>query len=153
MIKNELLHNIRAAKRAHINWVSYAHALILGVPLEKNQIPMDSSECKFGEWYYGDGQVLHGLEAFKKIEQPHIDLHDTYLEIFHLLFAKEADRSLWSRWFGKKTEVDMEKSLKKANQLYHKLKKHSVIVIDALNELEDQLNEMNTIDFSELAYI
>jgi len=44
------VHNARAAHKA---WVARAEALVAGMPLEKEQVPMLPTECIFGQWYYG----------------------------------------------------------------------------------------------------
>ena len=61
-MNNELtLDHLHAAKKAHISWVSKAKALIEGLPIEKNQIPVDCTACKFGEWFYSDAQSLKAI--------------------------------------------------------------------------------------------
>ena len=150
MDKQKHLRHIRAAKRAHLNWVSQAHALILGVPLEENQIPVYATDCKFGQWYYHDGQALASLKGFREIEQPHIDLHETYQEIFKLVFRKEEKKQGgWSKLFGRKAEITDEQDKTRAQQLYTQLKAYSEVVISHLDELEKTLNQMDDEKFTD----
>ena len=90
------LHNARAAHKA---WVARAEALVAGMPLEKEQVPMLPTDCIFGQWYYGSGQMLRRLPAYKALEKPHDKLHQTYMKIFSLLFD-EPDISALGRLFG-----------------------------------------------------
>ncbi len=141
MNKVQVINEIHEAKRAHISWVSRAQALIMGLPLEQNQVPMHSTDCKFGKWYYGHGQVLHALPAFKAIEEPHMQLHETYMKIFKLLFGEqqEAKSSFWDKLFGKSATIDNEANKAEAEELFKVLKGYSDQVVGQLDALEDQL--------------
>ncbi len=140
-ISNHIQH-IHDAKRAHITWVSHAYALKIGMPLKKEQVPMYATDCQFGHWYYGPGQSLNALEAFKNIEQPHMELHTTYMDMFNLLFKDdskvEKKAGFWGKLFGKKSDVKekSQQELEQIDQLYLKLKRHSEEVVKALEELE-----------------
>ena len=150
MDKQENLRHIRVAKRAHLNWVSHAHALILGMPLEENQIPVYATDCKFGQWYYHDGQVLASIKGFREIEQSHIDLHETYQEIFKLLFRREEKKQgFWGKLFGRKVEITDEQDKTRAQQLYTQLKAYSEVVVSHLDTLEKELNQMDDEKFND----
>ncbi len=151
MNKLESLKHIRAAKRAHLNWVSHAHALILGVPLEENQIPVYATDCQFGKWYYHDGQGLASIQAFRDIEQPHIELHNSYYEIFQLLFKKEEKKTgFWGKLFGKKAAINTDDDKNKAQALYAELKGYSEIVVSHLDSLANELELIDDKTFSEM---
>lgn len=80
--KDELLDVIRKAKSSHIRWRSYAQALVDGVELGEDRAPVSHMDCRFGQWYYGDGrEQLGDLDAFREIEQPHEQLHTAYARI------------------------------------------------------------------------
>lgn len=151
MKKIDHIHAIRAAKRAHITWVSHAHALIMGLPLEKSQVPIHGTDCKFGQWYYGDGQLLHNIPAFKAIEQPHLSLHETYMKIFQLLFGEnsEVKPSFLEKLFGKKADIENNPVEKRgeAQRLYGILKKYSEHVVKHLDALENSLERMDDATF------
>jgi hypothetical protein len=53
--KESTLEQLRNAKKAHIAWVQRANALIEGLPVEQQQVPVNCTECKFGIWFYGEG--------------------------------------------------------------------------------------------------
>jgi hypothetical protein len=101
MTKQEALEKVRAARSAHIQWLARAEALINGVPLDKDQVPVTYTDCKFGQWYYGLGQSLADLDSFRAIEEPHRNLHVTYMKIFKELYGED-ERTTLARWFGSK---------------------------------------------------
>ena len=141
MDKNKLIYQIREAKRAHVSWVMKADALIQGIPLEQDQVPVNGTECKFGHWYYGEGQNLSFLQSYKAIEQPHFNLHSTYAQIFKLLFD-ETRQGMLEKLFGKSKKAE-EVKLLKARQMFPELRKHSEEVIAALEGLEAELAGIN----------
>jgi hypothetical protein len=153
MQQMDMVHEIRAAKRAHINWVSHAHALIEGLPLEKNQVPVNATECKFGSWYYGTGQALSMLPEFKAIESVHMALHETYARIFKHLFGQpeQSQPKSWvERWFGARTEAT-EDHHEAARQLFPELKRQSEVVVAQLERLERCVVEMDAAEFDRVA--
>ena len=58
MNKNEIIALIRDAKSGHKKWTENAISLIQGFPLDKDQVPINATECTFGKWYYGEGQGM-----------------------------------------------------------------------------------------------
>jgi len=135
--KEKIIEKIRVAKRAHMSWVMKAAALIEGIPLEKDQVPINGTECIFGQWYYGEGQSLLFLPSFKTIEEPHFNLHTTYAKIFSLLF-EEPDVSLVSRLLGKRKTIKAE-NIAKARKMFPTLKAHSEVVVLHLEKLEKEV--------------
>ncbi len=109
MKKVEVLAALHKAKSAHLRWTMYAHGLIKGLPFEKDQVPLTGTDCDFGKWYYGAGQFLHPLANFRAMEEAHLKLHKTYLEIFSLLFVQDKKSTLWDTWIGK-TKKNHEKT-------------------------------------------
>lgn len=137
MNKEELVKKVREAKAAHVSWVMKADALIRGIPLEKEQVPINGTECSFGKWYYGSGQTLSALPSFKAIEKSHSELHSVYARIFKLLF-EETNHSFLSKIFGQSRKVD-EKNTSQARSLFPELKAHSEEVIKCLDSLESEI--------------
>ena len=128
------LHNARASHKA---WVARAEALVAGMELEKEQVPMLPTDCIFGQWYYGSGQMLRKLPAYKALEKPHDQLHRTYMQIFRLLFD-EPDVSALGRLFGKSKKAKAEQ-IKQAEKLIPPLHALSDEVCDILENLETQV--------------
>jgi hypothetical protein len=76
MTKQEIPSQLREAKAAHVNWVQHAKMLISGLEMKEEAIPVNATQCKFGRWFYSDGQALSGLrnntsEQMAEIEQLH----------------------------------------------------------------------------------
>ena len=89
--KEELLAIIRRAKSSHIRWRAYAQGLVGGVAVTEDRLPVKHTDCKFGQWYYGEGKKLLGhLDIFKDVEAPHEMLHAIYGQI-HELVVKQGD--------------------------------------------------------------
>ncbi|CAK8721217.1 Chemoreceptor zinc-binding domain-containing protein [Candidatus Electrothrix aarhusensis] len=142
MDKTEVMTTLKLAAVSHRAWLSNAQALIDGIPLDKEKVPVSATECEFGKWYYGDGQKLKSLPGFKEIEEPHDKLHETYMEIFTLLYGEESKKpSFFSKLMGSAQKAAAEKwEAARAKSLI--LKDHSSEVIDRLEHLQRMINAM-----------
>jgi len=134
---SDTLDQLRNARAAHKAWVSRAEALIEGIPLEKNQVPMFPTDCVFGKWYYGEGQQLKRLASFGELEKPHEELHKVYMRIFKLLFD-EPDTTTIGRLFGQ-ARRSKAKQLDEATALIPKLRGLSDEMTLILEKLENHL--------------
>lgn len=146
MDKKETLTQLRSAKSAHIQWRSYAQALIAGIPVNEEYVPIIHTNCKFGKWYYGSGQKLSSLSAFKTIETPHEVLHQVYIEIFKLLFGKD-ERSALKKIFGSSAKIKQENQ-EKAEALMQKLLAISATLLEAITLLEEEIKQIPDEEFS-----
>ena len=142
MDKNEVLTQLRAAKAAHINWVNKAKMLISGFSIDEDAIPVNSTECKFGKWFYGDAQKLNALqnnpmECMTSIEQYHFTLHDSYMHIFKIYYQTDT-RGFFSKLFGVKKKVtDTEKEL--AENYFSEMLEVSKKLVDEINRMERRI--------------
>ncbi len=150
MNKTETLDQLSAAKKAHIKWVNRAKSLVEGIPVEKDAIPVDSTECQFGTWFYGEGQKLYAMssmDCLDIIENLHFQLHDIYMKIFKLYFG-ETNRSFFSKLFKMKKKVsDQEKEM--AKEYFAKLQEVSKELLDEIGKLERRLHAMPQSSFEE----
>jgi hypothetical protein len=144
----EILNKIRAAKMSHKRWVGHASAMIEGIPIEKDQVPINYTECVFGSWYYGDGQKLAILKEFKEIEEPHTTLHLIYMEIFKILFGKKKT-SFFSRLIGKSSKLT-EQDRRLARVKFGSLEEISKQIISKLDALEKRIKQLTSEEFAEL---
>jgi hypothetical protein len=154
MKKSEILSQLRAAKSAHINWVQKAKMLIGGFKIDEKSIPINSTECQFGKWFYSDAQKLNALqnnplECMSNIEQLHFKLHDIYMHIFKIYYQMEK-QSFFSKLFGKEKKVS---ELDQANALeyYEEMENISNLLIEEINRMERRIiavqeSEMEKID-------
>jgi hypothetical protein len=118
MTKQQAIEQIQAAKAAHIQWRARAQALVAGVPVAQEQIPVIHTDCKFGKWYYGSGQALNFLPSFIAVDETHEQLHGVYLKIFNLLFGED-HRSFLSTIFGSKRKHAAAKHAEAEKHLEH----------------------------------
>jgi mevalonate kinase len=144
MDKNEVLTQLRTAKAAHIKWLQKAKLLITGIEVDENAIPIDSTECNFGKWFYSEGQMLNALsnnpiESMKEIETLHSKLHDKYLKIFSIFFAKDKKTGFFAQLFGKKRKDPSTAEQELAKEYYSEMEKISQDLLDAINKLERRL--------------
>lgn len=148
MTRQEILTQLRKAKSAHLQWRAYAQALIAGLPVQEDQVPLTHTACNFGKWYYGEGQALAPLASYAGIEVPHETLHRIYAEIFKLLFT-EQERSLLSRLFGSASS-QRDKNKAQAEALMNQLLGVSTTMLDALAQLEKEVMDTPEEDLAKL---
>ncbi len=149
MSKEETLTQLRNAKKAHVKWVQRARALTEGLPVEKEAIPMDSTECAFGQWFYGEGQkigIMPGMDCFKEIERKHSELHEVYLKIFKIYFG-DVNRSFFSKLFNLKKKIS-ESEHDIAVEFFAHLKKISEELLGHIEKLERRISAMAEADFN-----
>lgn len=151
MEKSEVLISIRVARREHIIWVDNAKALVNGLDVKKEQIPIAITACNFGKWFYCDGQILLSLfteHAVKKLDNKHKELHDTYMKIFKIYFSV-GKRSFLAKLLKRKKKIT-------ANEEYNALvyladlEKISDELISYLNIIEKKLNTISEEKFRTL---
>ncbi|MGD9969905.1 MAG: CZB domain-containing protein [Sulfuricurvum sp.] len=140
MDKAKTLELLGEAKKAHIQWVQRAKHLIEGLPIDQSAIPLGSTDCIFGQWFYGEGQKLHGIgnmDCLMEVEKSHFELHDHYMNIFKIYFG-ETNRSLLAKIFNSKKKVsDQEKEM--ARIYFSKLQDASTEVLELISRLERRL--------------
>jgi hypothetical protein len=151
MEKISAIKQLRDAKRAHIKWVQRAKGLIEGLAVDKDQVPVDCTECMFGQWFYGEGQGLNampGMDCVKEIESLHYELHDIYMMIFKIYFT-DMNRSFFSKLFGTQKKIsDHEKDV--ARDHFVRLKEISERLIYVIEKLERRLTALPESSFPKI---
>jgi hypothetical protein len=148
MDKRETLSQLRLAKSAHIQWRAFAQALVAGIPVEQDHVPVIHTTCKFGKWYYGPGQRLSSLSSYGAIDTPHEMLHKTYMKIFKLLFGED-DRSAFKKLFGSNAKLKQERQ-QEAEALMQILLSISGTLLEAINVLEREIMDMPDEELSDI---
>lgn len=78
------------AKAAHLAWNSRLRAFLDGRGHLTREQAVSHHDCAFGKWYDNDGEAQFGhLDAFRRIEAPHAELHTLIRQIIEY---KEAGR-------------------------------------------------------------
>jgi hypothetical protein len=142
MEKDIVLRQLRSAKAAHISWIQKAKLLIEGIDIDKSAIPINSTECQFGEWFYSDAQKLNGLrnnslDCMENIENYHAQLHDTYLKIFKLYYLEE-HKGFFAKLFAGKKKICNETE-KEAREYFIQLEKISKELLSEISRLERRI--------------
>ncbi len=137
MTKKEILKTINDAKIAHKRWMSYAKALHIGIPVDKNAIPLIETDCQFGKWYYGSAHVFSYMDSYKAIEEPHTLLHKIYMQLY-----KERRKPLETGLFVSKKSA-MKKKQEKLDQLMNQLMHISELLLEALEHFENDIRNLN----------
>jgi hypothetical protein len=146
MNRVEAVHRIQEARQAHTQWVRRARKLISAPAMDKDLAPVLPTDCAFGNWYYGDGQLLSFLSPFQKIEIAHNELHRIHTEIFDKLF-KEPRHSFLLKYFRKSGEQTLADKTKEAKQLLARLEEVSEEIISHTQSLENEISELGDEDF------
>ena len=144
----DIITKIRKAKMAHKRWVGHASAMIEGIPVEKDQVPINYTDCVFGNWYYDEGQNLSSLKEFKEIEDPHVELHLIYMEIFQILFEKKKV-SFFDKLIGKTSKISANDK-KMARAKFRILDQVSKQIIHKLDALELKLKQLDAKQVAQL---
>ncbi|MBD3791404.1 MAG: CZB domain-containing protein [Campylobacterales bacterium] len=153
MQKNEVLEQLRAAKAAHVNWVQRAKLLISGFQIDESSIPVNSTQCQFGKWFYSDAQKLNALQnnpmkCMNDIEQLHFDLHDIYLEIYKIYYETES-KGFFSKIFGKKKKIS-EDAKALAKQYFQNMEEVSKKLVEEINRMERRIVAISEKEFESL---
>lgn len=143
MNKENILQELRAAKVAHLKWVQRAKSLISGIPVEKEAIPLDYTDCVFGKWFYSDGQniaLMPGMSVMDSIGSKHTDLHEVYFKIFQIYFG-ESNKSFFSKLLNFKKKVSAAEE-EMAQRYYSELEGISKELVDMIGRLERRINAL-----------
>lgn len=140
MNKAEAIEMLHAARAAHVQWRARAQALAAGLSVEKEQIPVSYTDCKFGKWYYGTGQALNFLASYRAIEEPHEQLHGIYMKLFTTLFG-EQNKSVWTKLFGSSRKADARRQAE-ADGLVRHLVGISKTLLESIDLLEKDVKAL-----------
>ena len=151
MTKETILEQLRAARAGHIGWVQRAKLLLSGFDVKEDAIPLDSTSCKFGKWFYSDGQKLRTLQEsspdiWNKIEEYHFQVHDLYLHIFKIFYGNEK-KGFFAKLLGKKKKVTDEERATAQGYL-DEIRRVSKLLIGEIEQLE---KEVLSIDDAKIA--
>ncbi|MET0050429.1 MAG: CZB domain-containing protein [Candidatus Thiodiazotropha sp.] len=137
--KKDALEKLRKAKGAHIKWRAYAQALVSGVSVSEEKIPVEHTNCMFGKWYHGDGKTQLGhLSSYEGIYTPHEMLHEIYKRIFNVL--QEPDTVSLKNLFSSRSFRE-NRRMEMARNYMEELVGVSETLLRALDMLEEEIRE------------
>lgn len=149
MEKENILNELRSAKVAHLKWVQRAKSLISGMPVEKEAIPLDYTDCMFAKWFYSVGQeiaLMPGMSVMDAIGEKHTALHNVYFKIFQIYFG-DTTRSFFSKLLKIKKKVSSAEE-EMALQYYNNLEGISKELLEMIGRLERRINALGEEFFS-----
>ncbi len=116
--------------------------LISGLKVEEDAIPVNSTQCQFGKWFYSDAQKLNALpnntfDCMSEVEKLHFELHDIYLNIYKIYYDMES-QGFFSKLFGKKKKISEDAS-KLAKEYFTSMQEVSKKLIDQINLMERRI--------------
>ena len=139
--KKEALDKLRRAKGAHIKWRAYAQALVSGVAVDEDKIPVEHTSCAFGLWYHDEGKRKLGhLASYDAIYTPHEMLHEIYKQIFNVLHS-EGEVGIMKKLLSSKASREQER-LGMSRQYMEELVGVSETLLKALDILEQEIREL-----------
>ena len=136
--KRKLLDGIASARINHLKWKSYFELSLRDI--SKFEINMDevqpiATECKFGEWYYGDGQDLRGFNVFHEVEKVHEKIHETYFKVIGAI--NKDDKSIFT---SKRSYLQTKQFV--VDELLMDMNNYSSILRNLLSQLEANVHKM-----------
>lgn len=143
--RKEIQARLRSAKSAHLQWRANAQGLLAGLPLDEGKVPVAHTECRFGKWYYGQGQMLVSLASYQAIEGPHDTLHAVYRRIVEALYGEVEQPSLMARLLGKRAKDDRERR-RDADRLMVQLVAVSETLLASVEILEQEIAALSDAD-------
>ena len=92
----------------HLNWATELNRFLSDDKVNELKVETDPRQCAFGRWYYGDDRHRAETELpllkplLQQIEKPHMDLHQSAVEVARLY--QTADQELSNFLRDKKTD-------------------------------------------------
>lgn len=130
MDKEKILETIKHAKQDIDNMLENAKLISEGIGLQFESIPRSTKECRFGKWFFSEGQRLKTLsnnpmECLQNIELLHEEFHEVYFEIVDL-YEKSTPKGGLFKMFSKKPELPKEELHTLLQRLEHSHEKLSI---------------------------
>jgi len=122
-------------KLNHIIFKNKAYSSVFHGKL-KEKLP-DYTNCEFGQWYYSKGvELFKNFEAFRKIEEPHKEIHRYILDAVQFVEGEDRVLEFKERIINdfKKAEEAAEKLFTYLDKLAEEVEKYELEKIEKLEE-------------------
>ena len=126
-------------KLNHIIFKNKAYSSIFHGKLTE-KLP-DYTGCEFGKWYYSKGiEMFKDFETFRKIEEPHKEIHKYVLDAIQFVEGKDRLLEYKDRVLEdfKKTEEASEKLFKYLDKLSEEFEQHELSKISDRNHSKEE---------------
>ncbi len=153
MQRKDILERITTASLAHSKWVRRAKHLIENMPVTSGMIPIDSTECEFGKWFYTEGLKYKNMPQLRaildKIDRLHEEVHNIYLDIYKIYFVELKRSWLMSKILDSYKEPSLEQQ-KTAYRHYIRLEDVSVLLMKEFDLFERTLKNIEMKEFQKI---
>ncbi|MEO5326753.1 MAG: bacteriohemerythrin [Magnetococcus sp. THC-1_WYH] len=79
---DEARFDVRSIKQAHLQWIGRLEQVIRGRSLLRPEEVSSHKQCKFGLWYFSEGEKLFGtMELFRELGRVHENVHKAARDI------------------------------------------------------------------------
>ncbi|MBF0172101.1 MAG: bacteriohemerythrin [Magnetococcales bacterium] len=86
--------DVRTIKLAHLQWLGRLEQVIRGRTLLKPEEVSSHKQCKFGQWYFSEGQTIFGsMELYGELGEVHEKVHNTAREITAMVADGKHDQA------------------------------------------------------------
>ena len=154
MSRSAICSKIGEARLSHANWIRRARHLIDGLPVGEEFIPLDSTECHFGQWFYDEVMKFKSVPLFygtlSEIEEQHSRLHNIYMHIYKIYFVDTKPSWIRSLITRQRKSVSA-KMREKAQRHFVELQLVSEELLSALDVFEAKVKSTTSEVFAELA--
>ncbi len=153
MQRKDIVSQVVAARLAHAKWVRRAKHLIENMPVTSGMIPIDSTECEFGKWFYAEGLKYKNMPQLKavldKIDRLHEEIHNVYLDIYKIYFVELKRSWFMSKIIDGRKEASLEQQ-KAAYRHYIRLEDVSVLLMKEFDLFERTLKNVEMKELQKL---
>ena len=153
MNKSTIILELDRAKLAHERWVNRAEHLINGLPVQKEFIPVEPTDCGFGEWLYGPvGDYMRTQYIFERtidrIEKSHNELHSHYSKIYKIFFDRvPKSPGLFHKLVKFNRRSVSKKEREGAKNEFAKLQESSSELLHLIEKLENAVRAVDPVMF------
>ncbi|QSZ43012.1 hypothetical protein GJV85_13155 [Sulfurimonas aquatica] len=148
MNKEDVLAQVEVAKLSHTEWVDHARRLMNGFEIQKSATPVNPTECDFGLWFYGSGQLLSSLsnnplECMQNIEKLHLSFHTTYSNIFNIYFSAVPKKGFFTNFFDSKIKDIDADDKERVKTEFKKMQATAKELFEEISRLERRLGAVS----------
>lgn len=148
--KIKLLERLREAKQGHINWMHNIKLMVYGYEVNKQSIPLNTVQSKFGQWIYGEAQKIKSIHTIKReyileVEASHLKTYTLYFHIHRICSDTKSNRNISTLLSLKPAQQEHEmakqyyKELEVASKelMYHTLRLEKYLLSFPLDEIKE----------------